>query len=511
MEITVLGHAGLHLRTRYGTVLCDPWTNPTFFASWFPFPDNSWLDWDRYGDVDVLYLSHLHRDHFDVKNLSEHVSKSATVLLPDYPTDDLQQQLEHLGFRSFRRVPKGQLVEHEGLRILIEPLTAPNDGAVGDSALALSDGAACVLNQNDAKLTDFTQVCEFGPYDIHFLQFSGANWWPWVYTLPDNAKRAFGAAKRSNGLSRALRFVEAVGARRVVPFAGPPCFLDEDLFQYNDLHNSDWNTFPDQAVVLDFLRDHGVHNGLLTVPGTTIDVTGRGFAVVHPAPEAEILRPFTDKTRYLQEYAHRERVRIVAERADWPAKRIDVLSELKSWFEPLMASADYIATGIGGPVLIKIVDDESLVIDFGSREVRRHDGEKCRYVFSIDRPILQKLIRDREVDWINSLFLSMRFTASRIGPFNEFVYAFFTCLSKERMEYADRYYAEEEATGGDFQIGQWRVPIRCPHRKADLSQFGELDGEVLTCQMHGWQFNLATGRCLTSAAHKINAVPVEPN
>lgn len=509
MEITVLGHAGLHIRTRYGTLLCDPWTNPAFFTSWFPFPDNSRLDWDDYGDVDLLYVSHLHRDHFDAENLSAHVSKSATVLLPDYPTDDMRRELEVLGFHNFRRVPNGRPIEHDGLDILVEALTAPNDGAVGDSALSLSDGDACVLNQNDAKLTDFAHVREFGPYDAHFLQFSGANWWPWVYTLRDAAKRAFGAAKRSNGFARALRFVEAVGARHVVPFAGPPCFLDEDLFEYNDLHNSDWNTFPDQAAVLDQLRGQGVRTGLLTVPGSTIDLTDGTCTVVHPAPDAEILRPFDDKTRYLQDYARRERPRIVAERAGWPAERMDILSELKNWFEPLMASADYIAMGIGGSILIR-VDTESLVIDFISREVREHDGEKCRYVFSIDRPILQKLIRDREVDWINSLFLSMRFSASRIGPFNEFVYAFFTCLSKERMEYAERWYAEDEASGGDFQIGQWRVPIRCPHRKADLSQFGELDGEILTCRMHGWQFNLATGRCLTSAAHKINSVPAEP-
>jgi UDP-MurNAc hydroxylase len=32
-----------------------------------------------------------------------------------------------------------------------------------------------------------------------------------------------------------------------------------------------------------------------------------------------------------------------------------------------------------------------------------------------------------------------------------------------------------------------------------------IDGNVLTCQMHGWQFDLATGRCLTSPDHEIRA------
>ena len=41
MQVTFVGHAGLFIETRHGTILCDPWFNPAYFASWFPFPDNS--------------------------------------------------------------------------------------------------------------------------------------------------------------------------------------------------------------------------------------------------------------------------------------------------------------------------------------------------------------------------------------------------------------------------------------------------------------------------------------
>ena len=53
MQITCLGHAGLHIQTSGGTILCDPWKNPAYFGSWFVFPDNSGLDWDQYGQVDL--------------------------------------------------------------------------------------------------------------------------------------------------------------------------------------------------------------------------------------------------------------------------------------------------------------------------------------------------------------------------------------------------------------------------------------------------------------------------
>ncbi|WP_280462071.1 MBL fold metallo-hydrolase, partial [Nocardia carnea] len=101
MQITSVGHAGFHIRTAAGTILCDPWVNPAYFGSWFPFPDNTQLDWEELGNCDFLYVSHLHRDHFDAAHLLEYVNKDATVLLPDYPVPDLRRELEKLGFHKF--------------------------------------------------------------------------------------------------------------------------------------------------------------------------------------------------------------------------------------------------------------------------------------------------------------------------------------------------------------------------------------------------------------------------
>ena len=103
MQVTSVGHAGFRIDTKAGSILCDPWVNPAYFASWFPFPDNSALDWDALGDCDYLYVSHLHRDHFDPKNLREHVNKDAVVLLPDYPVPDLQRELREAGLSPVLR------------------------------------------------------------------------------------------------------------------------------------------------------------------------------------------------------------------------------------------------------------------------------------------------------------------------------------------------------------------------------------------------------------------------
>jgi UDP-MurNAc hydroxylase len=51
------------------------------------------------------------------------------------------------------------------------------------------------------------------------------------------------------------------------------------------------------------------------------------------------------------------------------------------------------------------------------------------------------------------------------------------------------------------------VQRRCPHLKADLSRFGVIEGTTLTCQLHGWKFDLESGRCLTSVGRTLRARP----
>ncbi len=84
----------------------------------------------------------------------------------------------------------------------------------------------------------------------------------------------------------------------------------------------------------------------------------------------------------------------------------------------------------------------------------------------------------------------MRFSASRIGKFNEYLYTFFKCLSPDRIDYVENWYSEQSDTGEDIAIDGWIVQRRCPHLHADLAQFGSTDGTVLTCGLHSWKFDL---------------------
>src|SRR4029450_10295421 len=144
MRATSIGHAGILIETDSGSIVCDPWFVPAFFGSWFVFPRNDPLPPSirEAGErPDYLYISHLHADHLDLAFLSEHIDRRATVLLPGYPTDELERTLRALGFERFVPPRHARPVElDDGLTVTIHIETSISDGPGGDSALVVDDG-----------------------------------------------------------------------------------------------------------------------------------------------------------------------------------------------------------------------------------------------------------------------------------------------------------------------------------------------------------------------------------
>jgi UDP-MurNAc hydroxylase len=513
VQVTSVGHAGFRIETAAGSILCDPWVNPAYFASWFPFPDNSGLDWDSLGDCDYLYVSHLHRDHFDAKLLTEHVNKDATVLLPDYPVPDLKNALQMLGFHHFFETTDSHLHRLSGpkgdLDIMIIALRAPADGPIGDSALVVSDGVTTAFNMNDARPVDLDVLAnEFGHIDVHLLQYSGAIWYPMVYDMPERAKEAFGIQKRQRQMDRARQYIAQVGATWVVPSAGPPCFLDPELRDLNDDHADPANIFPDQMVFLDQMRANGHDRGLLMMPGSTAEFSGTQLdSHRHPLPVEQVEAIFTTgKADYIADYAARMAPVLAAEKAGWaPAAGESLLEPLRTVFEPIMLASDEICDGIGYPVEL-VMGSQQVVLDFPKRTVREAiPDEKFRYGFAIPAELVRTVLRDNEPDWVNTIFLSTRFKAWRVGGYNEYLYTFFKCLTGERIAYADGWFAETHDDSASVVVDGWEIQRRCPHLKADLSKFGVVEGNTLTCNLHGWQWNLENGRCLTARGHQLRS------
>jgi nitrite reductase/ring-hydroxylating ferredoxin subunit len=61
-----------------------------------------------------------------------------------------------------------------------------------------------------------------------------------------------------------------------------------------------------------------------------------------------------------------------------------------------------------------------------------------------------------------------------------------------------------------FNVGGelFGIDAACRHAKANLAS-GRLDGEIVTCFMHGWQYNVKTGTCLTEDYGQVATYPVK--
>ena len=397
------------------------------------------------------------------------------------------------------------------LTVAIHVETSITDGPGGDSALVVSDGTSRLVNQNDCRTTDLAALAAHGPADLHWLQYSGAIWYPMVYEMDDATMGHLVEAKIESQLTRAMRYVESIDARAVVPSAGPPCFLDPDLFHLNVVTGDEPSIFVDQRTFLARLAASG-HAGVLAIPGTTIDVGPEAISVEQPIADDEVAAIFERKGAYLARYQADWMPWLEAMHERWAAQpESDLVPTLQEWWRPLLAACPTVREGIGAACLLRAVsteaDDVEILIDFPAGDVRTYAGEPYGFRFEIDRNLVEKVVADRAVDWSNSLFLSCRFRAWREDEFNEYVYNFFKSLSPGRMRRTEaealRKLHPPTETEPDIELDGWVMQRRCPHRNADLSVFGEVHGCELVCTLHGWRFDLETGRCLTSAGHEL--------
>src|SRR4029079_2854921 len=135
--------------------------------------------------------------------------------------------------------------------------------------------------------------------------FSGAIWYPMVYELPDGAKTAFGKQKRDRQFDRTWRYIDDLKADHVFPISGPPCFLDDELWQFNDIFGDEGNIFPDQSVFMTEYSKIGRDNGVVLLPGTVATVGEETCEVVHPVDDVDAF--FAAKEEYLRAYQERQR------------------------------------------------------------------------------------------------------------------------------------------------------------------------------------------------------------
>jgi UDP-MurNAc hydroxylase len=135
-------------------LLADPWlTDGAFEGSWYHYPPLTTTVEDI-KNVDFLYISHLHPDHFDQTVLSR-LEKTLPVIVLDHGPNFLHRKLEALGFTNLIKVKdkETRTVGPFEVTLYAPFVTHPFDqsdlGNFLDSAMVVEAGGKVILNAND--------------------------------------------------------------------------------------------------------------------------------------------------------------------------------------------------------------------------------------------------------------------------------------------------------------------------------------------------------------------------
>lgn len=204
-------------------ICCDPWFGRAYEGSWAQYPPLPADPVDVIGEVDWIYVSHIHPDHYDPVFLRRYLDRHPGTRLVVGRTDPpfLARKAAADGFRP-------EVVERErvgGTEVLI----VANHGYEADNvdtALAVRRDELSVVNLNDnpfdaAQLEAIRAFCPGGRPDAALLPYAGAGPYPQTYAFDsDEALHAAAERKRRQFLEVFDRYVLALDPRVAIPFAG---------------------------------------------------------------------------------------------------------------------------------------------------------------------------------------------------------------------------------------------------------------------------------------------------
>jgi nitrite reductase/ring-hydroxylating ferredoxin subunit len=358
-----------------------------------------------------------------------------------------------------------------------------------------------------------------GAIDLMGVQMSGASWHPVCYEYPPEERTRVDDLKRTAKFKAATRMVRMVRPRMVLPYAGPPCFLDTDLFEHNSrLHGP--GIFPDQDEAVGWLRDHlPDQRADYLLPGDAVDAhTLQIDRDPHWAGFSLASSP-AERRGYLAQYATRRApaLRRVWEENPPPDPDSDLGTRFAEHLTSLGTLSAYFLARIGLTLRFEVLGpaggtwDVHLGPDGVQVDLDGGDGP-CEYRLRLESRWLACVVGGR-TRW-EELLLSLRFSARREPDrYNDYLVGLLKHADLAALRAVEEYEASRDPEETmPISVGGRRLEIGryCPHAGEDLAETGVLVGDRLRCLGHNFEFDLATGECVNARCDPLTVRPGEP-
>jgi UDP-MurNAc hydroxylase len=209
-------------------ILCDPWLiDGVFDGSWCHYPKIS-TTYDDVKDVDAIYISHLHPDHFDERYFN--FDKSTPLIVLDHGPNFLIKKLSSLGYNNLIKIKNEETIDYNEFKLtMFAPFSKHNfhNSEIGnllDSALLISCDGISALNTNDNILSiDASKNIQkkFGQITFAMLNYNAAGPYPSCFdNLTDKEKTLECNRLRERNLSHLKQVIDVLKPRFILPFAG---------------------------------------------------------------------------------------------------------------------------------------------------------------------------------------------------------------------------------------------------------------------------------------------------
>jgi UDP-MurNAc hydroxylase len=209
------------------SILHDPWfTEGIYDGSWFHFPKIE-SPLQSVGDVDFIYISHIHPDHYDSEFLQKYFKKygEKKILIANHQPNHLAGKMRADGIEPTILKDKltignttVQIIPHQTGSI------ADIDSAIVIKYQASSNKLHCVVNTNDIifdedMLSNLKSAAN--EVDILLCGYTGAGPYPQTYfDSSDNKLNVEANKKKLAFFERYKTLTKTIDAKVNIPFAG---------------------------------------------------------------------------------------------------------------------------------------------------------------------------------------------------------------------------------------------------------------------------------------------------
>ncbi len=228
MNLTFVGNACNVIEFEGVKLLTDPWLiEGAFEGSWFHYPPLKHTPED-FKDVDGIYISHVHPDHYCPESLRRIGDKPLLILRRKH--NILKNTMIRDGFTNIIEFDDNVTTEWKNMKLTMfdafvgNPFTDTEFGNPLDSALLVQCGDQSVFNTNDN--TPDLAAChniraKYGRFDIAQLNYNAAGPYPACFSnLSLREKQAEHGRLVDRNIKHMIGCAKILEPRYVQPFAG---------------------------------------------------------------------------------------------------------------------------------------------------------------------------------------------------------------------------------------------------------------------------------------------------